>query len=612
MLEVLRGSRRPFDEIYTADVEKKFIEDDELSSDSDSSSATDSDWAISSSEDDTDSRQLSGIQASGGFAELEQQKRPLKEVPQLFFSLKLTITSLYKIPIRRPAPVERLDRWVKTSSNETSLWEHYDFIRVRDIFNQADENLLRRLGRMNTRRRLLLQYRQTHNERLKQDIGDSREVISDNKSIQDSQATTFKPPTHHFDFATENFEMQSFSDSLSSFATTQMGEELPAFPSPPKGPSGEELEDFICPYCCVICHITSSHDWERHVLSDLEPYVCTFGKCVRTNDMFRSREDWYNHEMQQHRLEYSCNMKNHERYPDIRDFKSHMGRDHNIQIDDEQTQSQLSMFSRPTQRKSGVCPLCMKSTKHLKRHLARHLERIALYALPRQPDTEFDPSGDDTSKENVADSRSTEGFIENDSSRNNDGDRKPLSPSGTDEPVMKKHVPLDLPSLLVQNGIDPSMLSEKQTTALQQGIENPPNPEYVDALLLLTQNGIDISTVSRQKVTAFSEQGPKVQQRVMEVYKSKMIEKSGSSSVLHSPLNFNDSDATKFFERNVNDPLERGWQNLDPRRRTNPIYAPIEPPKDENSSNPENADKTRRANEIGLSSSHRRSRDTKS
>lgn len=107
--------------------------------------------------------------------------------------------------------------------------------------------------------------------------------------------------------------------------------------------------------------------------------------------MFRSRQDWYNHENQQHRLEYSCNDKNHEQYSDIREFKSHMIRDHDIQIDDDQTSS---MFSRPTQRKSGVCPLCMESAKHLKGHLARHLERIALYALPTQPDTEVDLSDD--------------------------------------------------------------------------------------------------------------------------------------------------------------------------------------------------------------------------
>ena len=376
---MFRGSRRPFDETYTADVNKEFLEDGETNSGSDVSSGTDSDWAVSNSEDDTDSRQPSNIQA--GLTELGMlpSKRPNKEVPQLFYSLKLTITSLYKIPIRRPAPAERLDQWAKASTNEPSLWEHYDFTRVREVFDQADEKLLRRLVRLNTRRRLLLQYRQAHNEMLKRDADGSEEQISDSKSIQESYATTFKPPKHSEN--TENTE-NSPSDTLSSFASTQTGGEFPVFPSPPKGPNGEDLEDFICPYCCVVCHITSYRGWERHVLCDLEPYVCTFGNCARTNDMFRSREDWYNHELQEHRLEYSCSVKNHEEYSNIREFKSHMIREHDTQIDDNQTQSQLSMFSRRSQSKSGICPLCMKSTKHLKGHLARHLERIALYALP--------------------------------------------------------------------------------------------------------------------------------------------------------------------------------------------------------------------------------------
>lgn len=241
VLEVLRGSRRPFDETHTADVEKEFIEDDKTGSSSDASLVTDSDWAISSSEDDTDPHQPHGIQARVGLTGLGMlsSKRPTKEVPQLLHSLKLTITSLYKLPIRRPAPAERLDRWAKASSNEHTLWEHFDFMRIRDIFNRADEKLLRRLGRMNTRRRLLLQYRQAHDERLKRDIDDSEEQILDSKSIQDSHATTFNPSIHEFHSEdAKNFEVQSVSDSFSSFASTQTEGKLPMFPSRPKGPNG--------------------------------------------------------------------------------------------------------------------------------------------------------------------------------------------------------------------------------------------------------------------------------------------------------------------------------------------------------------------------------------
>lgn len=456
VLEVLQGSRRPLDETHAAGFEAEFGENGEPSSDSDASSGTDSDWAISNSEDDGDFRQPPSIQPSIGCTELGMlpSKRPTKEVPQLLYSLKLTITSLYKMPIRRPAPAERLDRLAKAFSNKTSFYEHFDFMYVRDVFKKADDKLVLRLGRMITRRRQLLQYRQAHNERLKRDIDDSKEQIDeaksygvigirpastsrprtepptqslalDSKSKQDSQATTFKPPKHPFDSEdTRNFEVQSLADTMSSFASTRTGEELLAIPSPPKGPNGEDLEDFICPYCCVFCHITSPHRWKRHVMCDLEPYVCTFENCVRKNDMFESREDWYNHEIQQHRFDYSCNVKDHEQYTNIRDFMSHMDKEHNVQID---SQSQLSMFSRPTQRESGVCPLCMESTMQLKGHLARHLERIALFALPRQSNTKIDSSAKNTSGENAASVRNTEASIGDGSSWNNDEDWKALS-----------------------------------------------------------------------------------------------------------------------------------------------------------------------------------------
>lgn len=455
---MLRGSRRPFDEIHGADMEEGFGEDGEPSSGSDASSGMDSDWAISGSEDDDDFLQPPSTQASIGRPELgvSHSERPTKELPQLLYSLKLTITSLYKMPIRRPAPAERLDRLAKASSDETSLYERFDFMYVQDAFSKANQKLVRRLGRMVTRRRLLLKYRQTHNERLTRENIDSMEqadeakshvivdiqpissstprtepptksLASDNKPKHDSRATTFKLPKYPFDPNIKAFGVQSLPETVSSFATTRTGEELLAIPSRPKGLNDEDLEDFICPYCCVSCHITSSHQWKKHIMRDLEAYVCTFEDCARVNDMFESREDWYNHEMQQHRLDFRCNVKDHEQYTDVREFRFHMDKEHNVQFDDEQPQSQLNMFSRPTQRKSGICPLCMESTVQLKGHLARHLERIALFALPRQPNTENDSSANSIYGENAASVQNAEVSVGNGSSWISDGDRKALS-----------------------------------------------------------------------------------------------------------------------------------------------------------------------------------------
>ena len=86
---------------------------------------------------------------------------------QLLSSLKLTIASIYKKPVRRPAPGERLDRFPKGRLRDISLYEHFDRLFVEDLFKEAASPLKNRLGRLISRRRQLLQYRKVHNERLK-------------------------------------------------------------------------------------------------------------------------------------------------------------------------------------------------------------------------------------------------------------------------------------------------------------------------------------------------------------------------------------------------------------------------------------------------------------
>jgi hypothetical protein len=41
------------------------------------------------------------------------------------------------------------------------------------------------------------------------------------------------------------------------------------------------------------------------------------------------------------------------------------------------------MFLRPRSEARTLCPLCFVESDDLKRHLGRHLQRVALFALPR-------------------------------------------------------------------------------------------------------------------------------------------------------------------------------------------------------------------------------------
>jgi hypothetical protein len=58
-------------------------------------------------------------------------------------------------------------------------------------------------------------------------------------------------------------ETQSIADTASSYQSTLSGREVINIPPRPKGPDGEELEEFECPYCYALCEIKSSYSWKQ-------------------------------------------------------------------------------------------------------------------------------------------------------------------------------------------------------------------------------------------------------------------------------------------------------------------------------------------------------------
>jgi hypothetical protein len=216
------------------------------------------------------------------------------KMPQLLHSLSFTITCLYKMPIRRPAPAGRLQGRNFESADRYTLYEHFDILYVRDLFKDAELNLVTRLGRLITRRRQLLRYRKLHNEQLKRETLESSNLpvkavnLPDNETssrvrkepaqsdVSSSQlkpstkATTFRPEEFlkaswgvaALDSRSGNFETASEPETTSSFASTHTGKDSLLIPSRPLGVDGEELEDFQCPYCSVIVRIRSSRSWK--------------------------------------------------------------------------------------------------------------------------------------------------------------------------------------------------------------------------------------------------------------------------------------------------------------------------------------------------------------
>lgn len=124
-----------------------------------------------------------------------------------------------------------------------------------------------------------------------------------------------------------------------------------------------------------------SNDNRKHVIADILPYVCTHQDCQMSDHFFPSRTAWYLHEIQSHRMVYVCGDDSHDTYQSETGFREHMKDLHNAPA--TEFLGVLSNFHRPSATSSGICNLCQTSTSSLQRHVARHLEQLALFAIPR-------------------------------------------------------------------------------------------------------------------------------------------------------------------------------------------------------------------------------------
>lgn len=221
---------------------------------------------------------------------------PSQELPRLLASIKFVISCLYRIPIRKPAPFDRLK---DETLLEWSCYQHFDVLYVRDKFPLIDSAIASRLGKMITRRRQLLYYRHAHIQSLHTGRGEpklplptaptfkmpetgatttppqvqsgSQVAISQTASSRftlHSKATTFQPGLFLLPSTPENFDPMalyapSTAESKSSVASSFAGKELQIeIPPRPTGDSGVELKWFECPYCLISRHIPTKHKWK--------------------------------------------------------------------------------------------------------------------------------------------------------------------------------------------------------------------------------------------------------------------------------------------------------------------------------------------------------------
>lgn len=419
--QIVENEATPFEELIDLDPSVESIDsmmgpDTESNIGSEFDSDTDSD-ADSDSSGEMDGEQIkrhsegSNISASAG-------SNPL-ELPKTLELIRFIINCLYKMPIRRPAALERITERIR---DKFAPYQQYDARFVQDLHPGLDPTIATRLGRLISLRRQILYYQEEHNQKLQLGPirgGLSAKLIVEAKSeaeavvyttLHSEQASGISPPskatTHLNPPDRPNLQKFEFPPSVASshlsrastYAINSIGLPIPPIP---KNPDGTPLTNFLCPYCKITHYIKTERSWKKHVLRDLKPYVCTFSGCSSQDHFFASRNEWYLHETQEHRCEWHCNVEGHDICNTQEQFMNHMSESHGTELSLDQMANLAPMFRRAHRSSARRCNLCNKKSKSLCDHVARHLERIALFALPR-------PSNDDADLESSQNQQSLE------------------------------------------------------------------------------------------------------------------------------------------------------------------------------------------------------------
>ncbi|KAJ5707614.1 hypothetical protein N7488_007415 [Penicillium malachiteum] len=217
--------------------------------------------------------------------------------------------------------------------------EPFDTEHVKKKYPHASAEITTRLGLANARRRRGLQDRRRQNLILDRGLDQIFESRMDLDQI---------------------FRMDDASSHLAETVrptpgdvANAMGNDLQGcLPPPPiliaPSDSGEETI-FECPYCYSMISIKSLKDWVSHISDDLLPYICVYPKCSVPRQMFHSRREWFLHIRSQH-------------------------------------------FRKESPDFPQNCPLCLSNivSGNFEEHVGRHLEELALFALPVPEDDEYE------------------------------------------------------------------------------------------------------------------------------------------------------------------------------------------------------------------------------
>ncbi|CAG1999660.1 unnamed protein product [Fusarium graminearum] len=343
------------------------------------------------------------------------------------------------VAIANPAPHERFQ---KSGAEDISFYEKHDIAYVKDKFPKLD-SLASVLGRSITRRRQFFKYRHAHHEKLASGI----ETMASNE-VTDTCHTEVIPETIASSLP-ENFKMmakfdpqaavideESRSDtamSQTSYATSagfifertdqETCEPVPPLRVPPR-PSAATNGIFECPFCYRMTSARTRAAWKRHVFGDLRPYTCVFPDCAEFNTDFHRRHDWQLHVSKFHWRSWTCPFRCQQPFSSNAELSNHIKYHHLQTGTDGEIKSVTALGEKPApDDTSSHCVLCghyVTGLEHYVKHVGKHLEQLALFALPyvdivgsekRNEDSEENSVKSGTEANNLQESSSSPSLI---------------------------------------------------------------------------------------------------------------------------------------------------------------------------------------------------------
>ena len=274
-----------------------------------------------------------------------------EELTQLHSNIVTVINCLFQMSmlVRKPA---RHDFYTLPQSQELLAFRPFDQAHVKEKYPEADERLLARLGFAITLRRQYLRYRERHHAKLKQGLETGTEgSVAPTVMLSDTVVTGVEP------WRIDSQDETTVSEiSQTSYASSMVAGGPLVIPAPPKESS--RGAPFECPYCFVVLSVDGTSAWHKHVFQDLQPYICTVADCSTPHTLFTTRHEWVQHMRESHPRSWTG--------------------------DENGATAAINELNQSSFR--ATCPLCKsnpRSENHFVRHLARHLQELALFVLPQ-------------------------------------------------------------------------------------------------------------------------------------------------------------------------------------------------------------------------------------